>query len=100
MPFMSGGRRDYKRELNWEKKKKPERVKQRAQRNKARSMMAKKVGKSALKGKDVGHRTALSKGGLSSMFNIMVQNQGENRSFSRKSDGSMKSETSKRERRK
>ena len=44
MPFMTNGSRDYKRELNWEKKKKPNRVKDRAARNKARAMVAKKNG--------------------------------------------------------
>ena len=32
-PFMTNGKRDYRRELEWEKKKKPNRVKDRAQRN-------------------------------------------------------------------
>ncbi len=100
MPFMRNGKRDYKRELNWEHSKKPNRVKDRAARNKARGMMAKKTGKAALKGKDVGHKQAISKGGLSTMYNLMVQNQGANRSFSRNRDGSMRSETSKKERKK
>jgi hypothetical protein len=97
---MRNGKRDYKRELNWEHKKRPNRVKDRAQRNKARGLMAKKVGKTALKGKDVGHKQAISKGGLSTMYNLMVQNQGANRSFSRNRDGSMRSETSRKERKK
>ncbi len=100
MPFMKNGKRDYKRELSWEHKKKPNRVKDRAARNKARGLMAKKVGKTALKGKDVGHKQAISKGGLSTMYNLMVQNQGANRSFSRNRDGSMRSETSRKERKK
>ena len=36
MPFMKNGKRDYKKELSWEKKKKPGRVKDRASRNAAR----------------------------------------------------------------
>jgi hypothetical protein len=36
MPFQTNGKRDYKKELNWEKKKKPGRVKDRASRNAAR----------------------------------------------------------------
>ena len=98
MPFMTNGKRDYKKELSWEHKSKPNRVKDRAARNKGRAIMEKKVGKSALKGKDVGHKTAISKGGLSTMYNLMVQNQGNNRSFARTSKGAMRSETSKRER--
>lgn len=99
-PFMTDGHRDYKRELQWEKKKKPNRVKDRAQRNAARAAVKKKVGASALQGKDVGHKKAVSKGGKNGLANLFVQNPGENRSFSRNSDGSMKSERSKRERKK
>lgn len=99
-PFMTDGHRDYKRELQWEKKKKPNRVKDRAQRNAARAAVKKKVGAAALQGKDVGHKKAVSKGGKNGLANLFVQNPGENRSFSRNSDGSMKSERSKRERKK
>ena len=99
-PFMTDGHRDYKRELQWEKKKKPNRVKDRAQRNAARAAVKKKVGASALQGKDVGHKKAVSKGGQNGLANLFVQNPGENRSFSRNKDGSMKSERSKRERKK
>ena len=101
MPFMTNGRRDYKKELNWEKKKKPNRVKDRAQRNAARSQVAKKNGvkPTALKG-DVGHKKAVSKGGSNGLSNLFVQNPGANRSFSRTAKGAMRSETSKREKRK
>ena len=88
-PFMTDGHRDYKRELQWEKKKKPNRVKDRAQRNAARAIVKKKVGASALQGKDVGHKKAVSKGGKNGLANLFVQNPGENRSFSRNKDGSM-----------
>lgn len=99
MPFMTNGKRDYKKEKAWEHKQKPSRLKDRAARNKARAMVAKKEGvkPTSLKG-DVGHKKAISKGGKSVLANLFVQNAGENRSFSRKSDGSMKSERSKRER--
>lgn len=100
MPFMRNGKRDYKRELQWEHKRKPNRVKDRAQRNAARSMVAKRNGVSVknLKG-DVGHRRAISKGGRNYLGNLFVQSPAANRSFSRTSKGSMRSETSKRERR-
>ena len=52
----------------------------------------------AVKGKDVGHKKAIGKGGKSVLANLFVQNPGANRSFSRNKDGSMKSEKSKRER--
>jgi len=99
-PFMTNGKRDYKAELNWEHTKKKNRVKDRAQRNAARAAVKKKVGASALQGKDVGHKKAVSKGGKNGLANLFVQNPGENRSFSRNKDGSMKSERSKRERKK
>ena len=101
MPFTTNGKRDYKRELAWEKKKKPNRVKDRSQRNAARSAVAEKKGVSpkALNG-DVGHKRAISKGGANGLANLFVQDPGKNQSFSRNKDGSMKSETSKRERKK
>lgn len=48
-------------------------------------------------GKDVGHVKALSKGGSNSKSNLKVQSASSNRSFSRNANGSMRSETSKRE---
>ena len=101
MPFMTNGKRDYSRELQWEHKKKPNRVKDRAQRNAARAKVAKRDGvkPTALKG-DVGHKKAVGRGGKNGLANLFVQNPSANRSFSRNKDGSMKSETSKRERKK
>lgn len=95
---MSNGKRDYKKELNWEHTKKKNRVKDRAQRNAARSTVAKKNGTTPTKLKgDVGHKKAVSKGGQNGLQNLFVQSPATNRSFSRNSDGSMKSEISKRE---
>lgn len=51
-------------------------------------------------GKDVDHKTPLSKGGGNNKSNLRVVDAGSNRSFSRNPDGSLKSQTSKRERRK
>jgi len=101
MPFQKDGKRDYKRELAWEHKHKKTRVKDRAQRNAARSTVAKSKGVKAtsIKG-DVGHKKAVSKGGKNSLSNLFVQDSGKNRSFSRTKKGAMKSETSKREQRK
>ena len=96
---MTDGKRDYGRELNWEKTHKKNRVKDRAARNKARAMVAKKNGTTPKKiSGDVGHRKAISKGGVSVLANLFVQNSGENRSFSRNAKGAMTSERSKRER--
>jgi len=48
-------------------------------------------------GKDLDHRKPLSKGGSNSRSNLRVVSRSTNRSFSRNADGSMKSQTSKRE---
>jgi len=93
---MTNGKRDYKRELQWEKKKKPTRVKDRAARNSARKKLGLKVGDP----RDAGHKKARSKGGGNGLANLFIENASENQSFSRNKDGSMKSETSKRERKK
>ena len=97
---MKNGRRNYAAELAWEHTKKKTRVKDRAQRNAARAAVKKKVGASALQGKDVGHKKAVSKGGSNGLVNLFIQNPGANRSFSRTAKGAMRSETSKREKRK
>ena len=100
MPFMKNGKRNYAAELAWEHKHKKNRVKDRAQRNAARAAVKKKVGASALQGKDVGHKKAVSKGGSNSLANLFVENPSANRSFKRNAKGAMVSETSKREKRK
>ena len=98
MPFMTNGKRDYKKELKWEHTKKKTRVKDRAQRNAARSAVAKAKGTTPKKLRgDVGHKKAVSKGGQNGLANLFVQNPGENRSFRRNAKGAMVSERSKRE---
>jgi len=96
MPFMTNGKRDYSKELAWEHSKKKSRVKDRAARNAARKKLGLKVGDP----RDAGHKKARSKGGGNGLANLFAQNASENQSFSRNKDGSMKSETSKRERKK
>ena len=92
---MTNGKRDYKKQ--YEKYDgKPKTKKNRAQRNKAHRMIEEKLGHKT--SKDVGHKKAMSKGGKTTLGNIFLQDPGENKSFSRNKDGSMKSETSKRER--
>tara|TARA_R110002096_G_scaffold198025_1_gene381704 strand:+ start:115 stop:387 length:273 start_codon:yes stop_codon:yes gene_type:complete len=44
MPYMTDGKRDYKKELAWEKRNKKKRVKQRASRNAARRKLGLRVG--------------------------------------------------------
>ena len=101
MPYQKNGKRDYAREKRLYEDKHPERAKARAQRTAARATVAKKNGvkPTALKG-DVGHKKAISRGGKNGLANLFVQNAGANRSFARNANGSMKSETSKRERKK
>lgn len=68
MPYMTNGKRDYKKELSWEKKKKPNRVKDRAKRNAARKAMGLKVGDS----RQVDHKKPLKAGGSNKKSNLRV----------------------------
>jgi hypothetical protein len=70
MPFTTNGRRDYKRELAWEKKNKPNRVKDRAKRNAARSVMEKEGKVKKGDGKQVDHLHALLYGGSNKRSNL------------------------------
>lgn len=99
MPYMRNGKRDYQAEKAWDHKNGGKRIKDRAARNKARAMVAKKNGTTPTKlNGDVGHKKAIGNGGKSVLANLFVQNPGANRSFARNKNGSMKSEKSKRER--
>lgn len=99
MPYMKNGSRDYKTEYQkyhgTDKQKK-----NRAARNKGRSMMVAAGKAKKGDGKDVGHIKALGKGGLSTVYNLQMQSKAKNRSFSKTSSSKMKSEVSKRERKK
>ncbi len=66
MPFQKDGKRNYKKELAWEKKSKPNRVKDRAARNAARKEVGLKVGDS----RQVDHKKPLSSGGSNSKDNL------------------------------
>lgn len=68
MPFTTNGKRDYKKELAWEHKSKPNRVKDRAKRNAARKMAGLSVGDS----RQVDHKRPLSSGGSNSKKNLRV----------------------------
>lgn len=96
---MKNGKRDYQAEKAWDHSHNGgKRLKDRATRNKARAMVAKKNGTTPTKLKgDVGHKKAVSKGGKSVLANLFVQNPGENRSFRRNAKGAMVNERSKRE---
>lgn len=95
MPYMKNGKRDYEREKQWDKEN--GRYPERAARLRARRRMIKEGEAERFDGKDVGHKTAISKGGSNSKSNLEMQSRSENRSFARNKDGSMKSEKSKRE---
>ncbi|WP_209304376.1 HNH endonuclease signature motif containing protein [Muribacter muris] len=57
----------------------PEQIANRSARNKARRVMEKEVGKSALKGKEVDHKKPLSKGGSNARSNLQVLSKTANR---------------------
>ena len=95
MPSSPGYKRNYKEE--WKDAKARGEGADNAQRHRARYEMEKagKVHKND--GVDIGHKTAIKRGGSNAPSNLEVQSRSENRSFARGKDGSMKSETSRRE---
>ena len=96
MPFMKNGKRDYRREVDLYTSK-PEVIKKRVQQNKARRIMEKagKVHKGD--GKDVDHKTPLSRGGGNSLGNLRAVPASTNRSFRRNKNSSVLNQISKRE---
>lgn len=99
MPFMKNGKRDYKREVALYTSK-PSVIKKRVEQNKARRIMQKEGLVHKGDGKAVDHTQPLSKGGTTTRQNLRVVPASRNNSFSRNKDGSLKSQTSKRERKK
>ncbi len=88
MPFMTGGKRDYRKERAWENKN-PKREKQRTGLKRLnRQMQADGVGRKG-DGKDVSHIKATSKGGSMSRSNVRLQSASKNRSFKRTRSGKM-----------
>lgn len=65
---MTNGKRDYSKELNWEKTKKPTRVKERAARNTARRKAGLAVGDS----RQADHIKPLTSGGSTKQSNVRV----------------------------
>ena len=89
MPFMSNGKRDYKKQ--YEKYDGKDSVKKdRAKRNGARRMLEDEGRVSKGDGKDVDHKKPLSKGGGNGKSNLRVTSKNSNRSFARKKNGAMK----------
>ena len=68
MPFMTNGKRDYKRERAWEKANGDKRGKERAMRNKARREAGLKVGDS----READHKKPLSEGGSNAKSNVRI----------------------------
>ena len=95
MPSAPGYKRNYREE--WKDAKARGEGDDNAQRHRARYEMEKagKVHKND--GVDIGHKKAIKRGGTNAPSNLVVQTRAENRSFARNKDGSMKSETSRRE---
>lgn len=90
MPFMKDGKRQYGRELQWEKDSKPQRVKQRAQRNAARATLMNEGKVKKGDGKDVDHKKPISKGGGNARNNLRAVAAAKNRSFPRTKNGAVK----------
>jgi hypothetical protein len=90
--------RDYKQEYATYQGK-PEQIKERAERNKARSTLVKAGTLRKGDGKDAAHVKAVDKGG-SITDGVRAEDASRNRSFKRDSKGNLVSEVSKRERKK
>ena len=99
IPYMKNGKRDYKRE-NELYNSKPEQRAARSERTVARNQANADGRTSKGDSTNLDHRVPLSKGGTSAKSNLRVVSESRNKSFSRNKDGSMKSQTSKRERKK
>ena len=97
MPYMKNGKRDYKTEYA-KYHSKPEQRANRSERTVARNQTNASGVTHKGDGKDLDHRVPLSKGGTSAKSNLRVVSASTNRSFSRNKDGSLKNQTSKKER--
>lgn len=97
MPYMKNGHRDYKREYELYQGT-PEQIHKRSERVTARRAAEKSGMAHKGDGKDLDHIKPLSKGGSNNKANWRMVSKSQNRSFSRNADGSLKSQTSKKER--
>jgi hypothetical protein len=71
MPFMTNGRRDYQKEKNWDHSHKGgKRIKDRAKRNAARTIMEKAGKVKKGDGKQIDHLNTLLSGGSNSRSNL------------------------------
>jgi hypothetical protein len=97
MPYQKNGKRNYREEYD-KYHSSPEQRANRSKRTTARNEAIAEGRVSRGDGKDLDHRVPLSKGGSNGRSNTRVVSQSSNRSFARNADGSLKSQTSKRER--
>jgi hypothetical protein len=63
----------------------PLKVKQRTERNQARTIMRKKLGEAAIAGKDIDHKKMVKDGGTNAKGNLRVRSEHTNRGWNRKS---------------
>lgn len=89
MPYMTNGKRDYKKEYK-KYHSRDEQKKNRAARNGARATLASEGKVHKGDGKDVDHKRALSKGGSNNRSNLRVVSASKNRSYARTKKGAMK----------
>ena len=88
MPYVNKPR-PYERE-NELYKSKPEQIKKRVARNKARRMLEAEGKVHKGDGKDVDHKQPLSKGGATTRSNLRIKSASANRSFERNADHTVK----------
>lgn len=86
MPYMTNGKRDYKKQRAYDSK--PDVKADRAARNRAR-LKVKNSGVD-VRGKDVDHKTPIGKGGTNARSNLRAVSPKKNRSFARTKSGKMK----------
>lgn len=89
MPYMTNGKRDYKKE-NQKYNSKPKQIKNRTKRTTARRQANASGLTKKGDGKDLDHKRPLSKGGSNAKSNLRVVSKRTNRSFPRNKNGSMK----------
>jgi|APFre7841882654_1041346.scaffolds.fasta_scaffold396136_2 hypothetical protein len=94
MPYKNKADRNYKHEYE-EYQSKPEQIKNRDARNKARAEMMKKGKVHKGDGKDVDHIKPLSQGGKTEPGNLRTESAHDNRSYNRNKDHSVKIRASK-----
>ena len=88
MPYMTNGKRDYKKEYKHYAGK-PSEIKKRVLRNRARRHFEKMGLVRKGDGKDVDHVRPLSKGGSGGRGNLRVRSEHANRSFRRTASGAV-----------